>query len=134
MPPATIPKKATILHTLEDAGIWMLDLLDKLGYDISLSVSCFRTAQLRIPWTIENSRLFASLASPVVPPRRRAPHRGQAPRGQRPAHDADCGAQRSDPELPDFQTICFSSFFFGLDENHPSFSFLFWFLLGIANL
>lgn len=31
--------------------------LDKLGYDISLSVSCFRTAQLRIPWTIENSSL-----------------------------------------------------------------------------
>ena len=110
--------------------------LDKLGYDISLSVSCFRTAQLRIPWTIENSSLFASLASPVVPPRRRAPRRGQAPRGQRPAQradDADCGAQRSDPELPDFPTICFSSFFFGLDENHPSFSFLFWFLLGIAN-
>lgn len=57
-----------------------------------------------IPWTIENSSLFASLASPVVPPRRRAPRRGQAPRGQRPAQradDADCGAQRSDPELPD---------------------------------
>lgn len=39
-----------------------------------------------------------------MPPRRRAPRRGQAPRGQRPAQradDADCGAQRSDPELPD---------------------------------
>eukprot|EP00434_Breviolum_minutum_P039331 symbB.v1.2.034923.t1/scaffold4596.1/size37583/2 len=71
-----------------------------LGHSLQLSptLSASLACSYLIPWTLENSQLFSSLASPVMPPRRAAPPRGR--RNRHPEDAPDCGARR-EVELPD---------------------------------